>query len=85
MPVVAPSTSSSAAPAGVPAGMTTSTEAVPASSLLLASAGGRRVVVTGKVPNVVLPELDRHLVSRLSSGSVIDSEVRPNVTWSPAA
>ena len=70
-------------PAGVPAGITTSTEAVPASSLLLASAGGRSVVVTGKVPSVVLPSLTDTVVSRLSSGSVIDSEDRSNLTCVP--
>ena len=68
-------------PAGVLAGSTTSTDAVPASSLLLRLPGALRLVVTGKVPSTVPPRLTLTVASRVSDAAVIESDDRSNVTW----
>ena len=81
MPVVVPVTSSVAAPPGVPAGIVTSTDAVPYSSRMSVPI----VLVTGNVPRDVPLRLTATVVS-LASGAVdIASEVRSNVTCAPAA
>ena len=61
VPVAVPVTVSVAAPIGLHGGSVTSTDAVPASSLLLALPGALSVVVTGNEPSVEVAQLDRDL------------------------
>ena len=75
VPVVAPVTRRVAAPPGVPAGTTTSTDAVPYSSRMSVP----MVLVTGNVPSAVAPSDDVTSASLASAAVDMASEVRPNV------
>ena len=81
VPVASPETTRVAAPPGVPAGMVTSTEAVPYSSRMAVPI----VLSTGNDPSDE-PFRLTVTVESLESGAVdMAREVRSNVTWSPAA
>ena len=81
--VLSPVISSVAGPPGVPAGTTTSTEAVPYSSRMSVLVA----LLTGNDPNEAPLRLTCTAVSflRTSAGVVIASEVRSNATCPPSA
>ena len=81
VPVDLPVTSRVVAPPGVPAGMVTSTDAVPYSSKMSVAGG----VVDREGPQVVPLSETLTVASLVSAAVVMASEVRPKVTWAPMA